>query len=522
MLRPLAVALFALTLLTACEDPAGTVAFSVGANEHNPFSVLVEVWPQRDASVWVEAGEDGEFDRMTPTAAIDGLQSAQVVLHGLEADRTYDVRVVAEIDGEIRESEIETWITDPLPSGFPEVETRWSDDAPPGDDREVICTNGRRHGIDDPDGIPLYYCFDRDGSPVWSLEHPEEASLLAVRATSDGGFAATSDSSSLLALFDDRCARTAEYSPLWFEGRTRYLHVWIDMHEVIELKEGPWAGALAFLTGVGDTVVEDTFLLGYGLIVFDPRTEEVLWDWTSHGELGDGVPIDPKLEYDRLSPLEEEQGDWLHANGLAHGLDPDGSQFFWMSLRHQDWILKIDVDTDEVVWRLGAAGDFELVADLDETPMQLLSPELWMYHQHSPEIVSRQGDRTTFLVFDNGNVRRDADGEWDLEAVPYSRVAGFEVDETLMRVAPTFVWGSSDPEDPAHFYTAGRGDADLLPDGDRLQYVVGWLDTPYIAEVSYPEGEPIWWAAMPDGNELYRVNYFPSLYDTTWAYDGVD
>lgn len=505
-------------LLAACEDPVGTVEFSVEANEHNPFSALVTVWPERAGPVWVEAGEDGAYDRVTPVTEADGGGSAEILLLGLEADRTFDVRIVAEAQGETWASDPQTWTTEPLPSGFPEVETRWVNDVPQGDAGEVICTNGRRHGVDDPDGVPLYYCFDRDGSPVWSLEHPDEDSLLAVRATSDGGFAATSDSSSLLALFDDRCARTAEYTPLWFEELTRFLHLWIDMHEVIELEEGPWAGALAFLTGVGDTVAEDTFLLGYGVIVFDPRTEQVLWDWTSHGELGDGVPIDPKLDYGRLSPLEEDGGDWLHANGLAHGLDPDGGQFFWMSLRHQDWIIKIDVETDEVVWRLGAEGDFELVADLDETPMQVLSPELWMYHQHSPEIVSREGDRTQFLVFDNGNARRGADGEWDLDASLYSRVAGFEVDEARMRAAPIFALGSPDPDDPGHFYTGGRGDADLLPGGDRLQYVVGWLDTPYIAEVSYPEGEPIWWASMSDGNELYRVNYFPSLYETTWSY----
>jgi len=321
-------------------------------------------------------------------------------------------------------------------------------------------------------------------------------------------------------LFDERGELTAEYTPLWFEEHTRFLHVWIDMHDVIELRDGPWQGALAFLTGLGDTV-QDEFLLGYGVIVFDPRTEEVLWDWTSHGELGDNAPIDPKLDYERLSPLEEDGGDWLHANSLVHGLDPDGGQFFWMSLRHQDWIIKIDVDTDEVVWRLGAEGDFELVDDLDATQPQVLSPELWMYHQHSPEIEYQAGNRTRFLVFDNGNVRQDADGEWDLDTALYSRVAGFEIDEAQMRATPTFTLGSSDPYDTGHFFTSGRGDADLLPDNDRLQYVVGWLDTPYIAEVAYPGGEALWWAAMPDGNELYRVNYFPSLYGTTWSYDEV-
>ena len=512
--------LVVLPVLVACQEPLDPMEFTAEANEHNPFSAVVVVWPERDVSVRVEAGESGEYDLVTKTAEIAGGAQGEILLLGLEADRTFDIRIVADADGADWTSEPTSWSTEPLPSGFPEVETRSVVDPATLDPREAICTNGRRHGIDDPDGIPLYYCFDRDGSPIWSLEHPDEDNLLAVRALSDGGFAAVADSSSLLALFDERCERTAEYSPLWFEGRTRFLHVWIDMHDVIELREGPWQGALAFLTGTGDTVADD-FMHGYGLIVFDPRTEEVLWDWTSHGELGDGVPIDPKLDYERWSPLEDDQGDWLHANSLVHGLDPDGGQFLWMSLRHQDWIIKIDVETDEVVWRLGAEGDFELVDDLDADAQQVLSPELWMYHQHSPEIESQEGNRTRFLVFDNGNVRQGADGEWDLEADLYSRIVGFELDEAQMQAAPTFTFGSSDTDDPDHFFTAGRGDVDLLPAGDRLQYVVGWIDTPYIAEVTYPGGEAVWWASMPDGNELYRVNYFPSLYETTWWYDGV-
>ncbi len=521
MLPRVLLVLLLCSITASCVDsePLGPDPFALETNPFNPFSAVVGLTAEQDVTAWVEAGEDGVYDHVTPSVEVAAGDDAEILVLGLGADRTFDVRAVVDDGGEGWTSEPQSFTTDPLPSGFPEVETRNKGDASAFDDQEVICTNGRRHGIDDPDGIPLYYCFDRDGSPVWSLEHPDHASLLAVRALSDGGFAATADSASLLALFDDRGERTAEFTPLWFEDRTRFLHIWIDMHEVIELTEGPWAGALAFITGIGDTVADDDFLLGYGLIVFDPRTEEVLWDWTSHGELGDGVPIDPKLDYARRSPLKEDEGDWLHANALEHGRDPDGRQFFWMSLRHQDWIIKVDVDTDAVTWRFGAEGDFELVDDLDAAAPQPLSPELWMYHQHSPEIEWQDGDRTRFVVFDNGNVRRGADGGYDFDAELYSRVAGFEIDEARMLAMPTFALGSPDGEDEEHFFTAGRGDADLLPSGDRLQYVVGWLDTPYIAEVSYPEGERVWLAAMPDGNELYRVNYFPSLYDTTWGYD---
>lgn len=506
--------------LAACEQQASELdpaQIEVRANEHNPFSALVEVTHDQDVSVHAEAWFKGELDHVTPAISLAGGGAGELLVLGLEADQAYELRVVAEAGGARWTSEPLSFVTDPLSAGFLEVETATQGDGSWFVDGEVFCTNGRRDEPGDPDGWANQFCFDRDGVPRWSLEHENGDELLSLTATSDGGFAAVDDSNSLLALFDRRCAPIAEYVPLWFEGKTRFVHTWIDMHEVIELREGSWAGSLAFLTGAGDASPAAGDRLAYGLIVFDPATEEVRWDWSCHGELGDGEPIDPNLDYARVSPFEDEELDWLHGNALVHGLDDDGGQFFWMSLRHQDWIIKIDVETDAVVWRLGFEGDFELVDDLDAAEPQTLSPELWMFHQHSPEIVARDGDRTQLLVFDNGNLRPNASGVWDWDAEPYSRVAGFELDEARWRAAPIFSLGADDPADPDHFFSLIRGDVDLAPDGDRLLYLAGGETSSFIAETTYPDGVELWRATLPEGF-AFRVQYFPGLYDTTWTY----
>src|SRR5262249_34989105 len=91
--------------------------------------------------------------------------------------------------------------------------------------------------------------------------------------------------------------------------------------------------------------------------------------------------------------LASTANDWLHGNGLQ--LTPDGNILY--SVRHQDWIVKIDYPngggTGDILWRMGVGGDF-----------QISSPSVspWFSHQHDPNFLL---DNQTMLVFDNGNTR---------------------------------------------------------------------------------------------------------------------
>jgi hypothetical protein len=50
--------------------------------------------------------------------------------------------------------------------------------------------------------------------------------------------------------------------------------------------------------------------------------------------------------------------DWTQGNGL-HYLEEDGSLLF--SLRHRNWVLKLDHTTGDVLWKVGTGGDFGLL-----------------------------------------------------------------------------------------------------------------------------------------------------------------
>jgi len=476
---------------------------------HDRFSAIATVTFDEDMTVTAEYGEGESFGNSTPEQAVAAGVESEILILGLRADREYSVRVMAAGASGSWTSETTLLTTEPLPTGWPSCEVAVGEPAE-FDADEVICTNGWLEG----EVEPMIFCVDRAGEPVWWLKHPGGERLLELRALSDGSYAASGDSGSFIAFFDAAGRKTGEYSTIWFEGKTRFVHEWIDVHDVIEITEGPWTGAVAFLTDSSDDYQGEE-RWGNGVIVFDPRTEEVLWDWAAHGEHGDQQPIDPSLDYDRHG-LYVEVGlhQWLHGNALLHGVDDDDRQFFWLSLRAQDWIIKVDVDTDAVLWRFGYEGDFQLVDDLDAAEPAPLDPERWMFQQHAPEWQSRDGSRARFLVFDNGVVRPHG-----LDPDAYSRVVEFELDEEAMRATIPFEYGSSVPGDEDHFLSVGLGDADMQPGGESVLTNKGGGGDPWITEIRYPQGDKRWQFGCSGTIWFYRVDFYPSLYERTWWYD---
>jgi len=491
--------------------PIPQLSATVEANPFNPFSALVHLTANVDCEAVARYGEGGAFDRQTPSRTAEAGVDAEIVVLGLHADREYGIRVDATCGDTELQSEEMTFTTAALPEGFPGSEVLSTVDSTSFSSTEVICTNGVIYNGSE---LPIYYCIDREGEPVFSLTHPEEMALWQVAPLSGGTWAAVSASSSEISFYDRKGEQTAAYTDLWFVGLTRFEHEWIDLHEIVEITEGPWTGAIVFLTMSQEWVDVDgveEVKPGGGIIVFNPLTEEVLWDWSAHGDLGDDVPIDPSFDYYR-EVLLYDVSDWLVANACLHGVDDDGGQFFWLSLRGQDWIIKVDVDTDEVVWRMGYEGDFALVNDLDAADPIPLNEDLWMYHQHAPEWQERSGSRTRFLVFDNGTIRASAAGDpdWDHR---YSRVVEFEIDEQTMKATIAFEYGAPVVGADAYFYSEGGGDADMIGGAQNFFYVAGWEPGCHIADISYPAGEHRW-RMVPDECNQYRVNVFPSIYET--------
>ena len=139
--------------------------------------------------------------------------------------------------------------------------------------------------------------------------------------------------------------------------------------------------------------------------------------------------------------------DWLHGNAL-YFTPSDGSVL--MSMRHQDWIIKIDygngTGTNNVVWTLGKDGDFTINSS---------DPYPWFSHQHDPGFV--QDGTTTLALFDNGNTRVSPPpvglGSGD------SRGYVLHVDQVNMQVTPILLADLG-------YFSMALGTAELLSNGD--------------------------------------------------------
>jgi hypothetical protein len=211
-------------------------------------------------------------------------------------------------------------------------------------------------------------------------------------------------------------------------------------HEILLLPNGNYmALSLAFEDHTYPGRLGDQHVAG-DLIVEFTREGEVVWTWNSFDHLD---PLRLREDIDAPPYIDpatgEESLDWTHGNGLIY---ESGDDTVILSLRHQDWILRIDRATGEIVWRLGDEGDFTLAEG-----------SRWFFHPHSPEW---QSDGT-LLLYDNaiGDPNPPAEGS-------RSRAVRFELDQTAMTAA--VVW--EDDEEP--FLAPIAGDADRMPNDHIL------------------------------------------------------
>lgn len=487
-------------LALGCAPPASeaelTIDASVSEHDNNPVALWMQLHPTEAVTGEIEVWIDGVLDHTTPSVSLD--DSAELPVLGLVPGAEIGLRFVGETpDGSTVSSTMQTTHTNDVDDEFPQIVVNdVTGDWPGG---EAMCTN-----ICSSPGCAIG-CIDRQGRLRMVLMEPEGRHVVLVHRLQSGGYVGMLEGGELQ-LWDQTGTPTSTLGPDL--SGTRFVHDSLDAHEIIEIDSGPWAGAFAVLSNTTD-VARRGDVTGQGIVVIDPDNAEVLWDWSIHGQLGDGETIAPdKLDYDRVG-LNIDHFDWSHANALLYDESDEGG-FFWMSLRHQDWIIKIDVATDEVVWRFGRGGDFLLVDDLDE-PTEVLGDHLFMYQQHAPEWTGDSSGRPRFVVYDNGMNRMAEDGRlWDGE--PYSRLVEYQLDEDQRLAAVSFDYGSPEADDPEHFYGALHGDVDLLPDGDALMFVRHG-SRPFIAEVGFPDGVLRWKATFDDEHQSpYRVEHHGSLY----------
>lgn len=170
-------------------------------------------------------------------------------------------------------------------------------------------------------------------------------------------------------------------------------------------------------------------ILGDAIVDLDQNLQ-VVWAWNSYQQMdiNRAAVLGEKCE----KPRPEGAGifpsticppfrhgltahDWLHTNSLNYV--PSTGDFI-MSMRHQDWIQRIDYNngtgSGAVLWRLGKGGDF-LMDSTDPYP--------WFSHQHDAGY--ELGGTSVLSVYDNGTTRV-------AQTPGTSRGQVYEIDETNM------------------------------------------------------------------------------------------
>lgn len=266
-------------------------------------------------------------------------------------------------------------------------------------------------------------------------------------------------------------------------------------HDVLTLSNGHWVTigliSKAFTDLPGYPGVMD--VTGDAVLDIDPDGN-VVWGWSA---------------FDHLDVNRHLQGlpDWTHSNALVYTADGD----LLVSMRHQSWILKLDYadgkGTGNILWKLGQDGDFNLSGG---------DPSQWFYGQHDPVILNTKGNQTTVAVYDDGNLRIDANGVacGSSASAPacYTRAVIFQIDEA--RRMADVLW-----QDRPGFFSPWGGSIGTLSNSN-----VEFTSTqPFnaissqIMEVTPTEIPQTVWQMNITGEWAYRGKRIPSLYPgVTW------
>jgi len=219
-------------------------------------------------------------------------------------------------------------------------------------------------------------------------------------------------------------------------------------HEARRLQNGNIL-VLGSVERMSPSVQNGADVIGDEIIILSPNLQ-VLWTWNAFDHLDVNRTAILGETCTNLAPgcppihLALVANDWMHSNAADVGIDGN----IILSVRHQDWIVKIDYEngagTGAVLWRLGAGGDFTIVSS---------DPSPWFSHSHG--VHWEFGTLGYLSLFDNGNSRHATD--------PTARSRGqlLGIDETNHLAAPILNFDLG-------VYSPALGYAQILWDGNVL------------------------------------------------------
>jgi hypothetical protein len=167
---------------------------------------------------------------------------------------------------------------------------------------------------------------------------------------------------------------------------------------------------------------------GMEIEILDPAMTHTVWSWATQRGVDEG-----------WLPVSAGSNDPYHMNAIQVT-----DEAVYANFRNLSILVKLDRETGDLEWILGANGEFAL---LDATGAAE-DPASWFYGAHAPEI-----DGNRILLHDNGFPRPG--GNW-------SRIAEFEIDEAARTARMSWDYTEEGWFEPIW------GDADRLPDGHVL------------------------------------------------------
>jgi arylsulfate sulfotransferase len=500
-------------------------------NPSAPLAALLTLTTDEPAEISLLA-EDGERSWSIQPGSEFATDHSLMVL-GLRSGRAHSIKVVAQ-DAARNRSESDALVieTPPLPEGIlqPKLTVRKPAQMEPG----VILYNSQARLANGDDYTSLVI-VDDEGEVVWFY------------SAGDGPHDSRRLSNGNILYSDGREGRLVEIDMLGnivnqWHARTRRnvppgsIRVETDSfhHEVLELPSGN------FLTLSSEVrVIEDypasaidpdeppreANVAGDVLVEFS-RDGAVLREWkimdlldtrrVGHGSINNSDTYESVYAGVVQPPIYN----WSHSNALAY--DPRGETVV-ISVRNQDALIKLDLETGKLVWILGTADNWR-----EPWSSLLLEPDgelKWPFHQHGVSLT----EKGTILLFDNGDFQASAyqvPVRWEDR---YSRAVEYAIDEEAMRVSQVWVYDGSDGE---AFFSHYLSDADELPQTGNILITDGARQTDARGRPSRAEGSKFWArivevtrtqpakkvfelvleGAPPFRMTIYRAQHLPGLY----------
>jgi len=269
------------------------------------------------------------------------------------------------------------------------------------------------------------------------------------------------------------------------------LNAQVIHHDILELPNGNWVffvnSTQVFnnLVGISGAIT----VLGDAIVEVDKNLNPV-WVWNSF----DHLDIN---RHPYMFP------DWTHANALLYTSDGD----LLVSLRHQNWIIKIDFKngqgSGDVLWHLGQGGEFALIGGTDPTD--------WPYAQHGPAFFGMSSAHVFDLgVMDNGDDRAFPPNVTCQGTCPYTTVPIYQIDESALTATVVF-------HDVLTQYSFFGGDVASLANGNvEFDLCVDTTVSPQpgasATEVLRESNPQVAWKMTVARVDAYRMFRQPSLY----------